>query len=231
MNSPHYIEWCNENAGRAYPLRDEATQRGVDGVTMPTDILVDAGIIVPDIHRDVYCTAVRVTSQLYAVAFASSAGPLLVGTYAVATYRPYTAVALTPLADNVSGWVVFGSHRAVVPESYRFAGPADSGLEGRAVRVVDSIPVRQLLKLGGNPAAYADQLATLLGANGLTVSYEDGKIIIALNPALGPLFRPTCATGGNREACGVPPIRQINGVSADENGQLILRFVPSDWGA
>ena len=47
MSTESYIQWCNENEGRAYPIAEGASQVDVRGNRLPTDILADACIMVP----------------------------------------------------------------------------------------------------------------------------------------------------------------------------------------
>ena len=46
MIQPNYMQWCNENEGRAYPVAETAGRVSDSGQPLPDDILVDLGILV-----------------------------------------------------------------------------------------------------------------------------------------------------------------------------------------
>ena len=171
----NYIEWCNENEDRSYPLEEGTTQRALSGRQLPTDIIADMGILVPASYTDIYVSSVRVTPALYSVCLASGTAPLLVCAVPTAGYTPYEAVAMDPQVEDVTGWVVFGNHRTTVAEQYSFTDANASGLASRAVRVVDSLPVRRMLKYGGSTAQYIDRLVNLVGGNALRISRPDRR--------------------------------------------------------
>jgi len=225
------MEWCNNNEGRAYPIREEATAKANNGRVLPMDIIADLGIIVPAEYGDVYVSSVRVTPRLYSIALACPESALLAVTVNRNSYEPYSAVAMAPLADNVSGWVVFGAHRALVAEHYVFDTIEQSGLEGRCRRIVERVPVRRILRRDSHLELFVDQLVKMLGVNGLSVTKEsDDTIALTMDPALAPSYAGPCNQyADSANGCGIAPIRSINGVSADENGILTIRFVPFDW--
>ena len=231
MTTSHssYIEWCNENESRAYPIQDDATHVDNFGNVLPDDILVDMGVIVPPEYQDVYCRTVRVTPNVFSVSLACASGPLMVGTYSASIYVPYTVVALTPIVPDVSGWVVFGAHRRVINEIYVFNGPKQSGLVSRAIRVVDKIPVRRFYKYGGSGVGYLDQLVRLVGA-GLLRMYRDPdngqQIIVELDKQQAKTFLGPCDHYADASQCRASPIRSIDGVKADSEHVVTFRFIP-----
>lgn len=230
MNNSSYIEWCNDNEGRAYPISEDASCRMFTGMRLPHDILADACVIVPPEHQDVFCASVRITPELISVAFSSSTGGLLAGTYRRGDYTPYSAVPLTPLTNDVSGWVVFGNHQATHAEHYYFDTPAQSRLSSRAVRLVSPLPVRKFLKLGGAPANYIQGLTKIAGGLGLRVYQEgDTTVVFELDPRRASLYLGPCEQYGDAGMHGFTPITRIMGVSADEDGTVTIRMVPHDW--
>ena len=224
-----YTQWCNENEARRYPFDDTATLVDSSGARMPDDILVDACLVLPPEYADAYCSSLRITPHLVSISFVHSGAPLLVGTIALAQYRPYTAVALTPLTAGVSGWVSFGSHKAVVSEQYLFNGAAQSGLACRALRIIRPPPVTWLSGLGLEQLYQMMSLVTLVGGGALRV-YQDNsdptnlKIAVELDPTQGTSFLGPCnqyADAGYQ----IPPVRSINGVPADAHGNINLHFI------
>lgn len=225
-----HIEWCNANEGRAYPLREEATRRADSGAQLPDDILADACLIVPPDCGDAFCSMVRVTPSLLAVSFSCANGPLAAGAWPRSAYSPYSAVPLTPLADNVSGWVVFGNHICQAPEHYIFSAPAQSALECRALRLVDRPPIPAFLKLGGPSDIRLSGVVRLVPGAGLRIYRgAPASVVFALDSVRAPAFLGPCEQYGDADQCGSPPIRRFNGVSPDADGQLTIRIVPHDW--
>lgn len=227
MSMESYIQWCNENEGRAYPLADAATQLDISGNKLPTDILADMCIMAPSEYADAYVSSVRITSNLIAVSVASGQAPLLHCVVYRSTYVPYTSVALTPLVPDVSGWAVFGNHMALVNEYYRFSGAAQSGLAPRALRVVERIPVQSFSLLNRDPQKWIDRLVRVLGGTALRIYKSEtasDTIIIELDKARAEAFLGPCNVYDSSTACPAPPICSINGVTANDAGDLVLRF-------
>ena len=228
MRSDSYIQWCNENEGRAYPIREEASRKTAEGTILPNDVIADLGIMVPSQYASLYISSVAVTPALISIAISSStAGGLLLGTYARAGLKPYAAYPLEPMRDNVSGWVVFGNHIATEREYYRFGSATQTGLEERVVNVIRPPTVQRFQRLGNNDSIYATNIVELKAGTAFIVERdpEDAQnIIIRLNPELAGRFLGPCRTEPSVAACGVPIIRRVNGVTADENGVLTLRF-------
>lgn len=232
MPAESYIQWCNENEGRAYPIADHASQIDLRGLRLPSDILADACIMVPPAYADAYVSLVRATPALLSVCIASSNAGLLHCTVARSGYVPYTAVPLVPMVPDVSGWVVFGNHVAYAPELYRF-GPRSrtavdqSSLARRAVRVVERVPVRRFSLLHGDAGAWVDKLVRVLGGTGLSVrKSEDAEdtVIIELAPDRAESFLGPCNRYGDGHGCPAAPICCISGVKANQDGDLTLRF-------
>jgi hypothetical protein len=223
----NYIEWCNENEGRAYPLAEHATQLATSGQQLPVDILADMSVLVPEQYTDLYISSVRVTPALYSVCLASAAAPLLVCAVSTSTYSPYEAVAMEPQVDDVTGWVVFGNHRSAVARTYNFDTAQASGLASRAVRVVEKLPVTKMLKYGGSTTQYIDQLVNLVGGHNLRI-YQDPLdaevLILELDAGACQDFLGPCDVYPDAGGCALPPIRDISGVTADGDGILTLRF-------
>lgn len=224
-----YIEWCNENEGRGYPLQDDASKLDNTGQVLPDDILVDLGVIVPPTYSDVYCTTIRVTPNVFSICLASASTSLLLGTYSASTYTPFTVVPLTPLVPDVSGWVVFGSHRRVINETYVFSNILQSGIVSRAIRVVDVIPVRRFYKYAGSSKTYLDRVVKVTGSGLIKLSSDpttSQQIIAELDKRQAGTFLGPCDHYADAGQCRTAPIRSINGVHADASGVLKLRFSP-----
>jgi hypothetical protein len=229
MKTESTIAWYNENEGRAYPVSETVTRISDDGKMLPNDIVVDIGILVPPEHSDIYISSIRATDTIVSLGLRSILSGLMVGVgiFARSTLRPYTAYPLTPVVDNVSGWVVFGTHntRGMI-EDYRFSTYSQSGLEKRTVTVIDSLPVRRFLRLTGCGTEFVDRIVKLRAGSNILIEADvpNNKIIIKLAPGTESAFVGPCKNKASEAECSVPPIRRINGVCADEFGTINLRF-------
>ncbi len=225
MSTSNYIQWYNENAGRAYPVSETATRVDDAGKLLPDDILVDMGLMIDPTYTDVYLSSLRVTSQYVTLGISSPVSGLLVGTYLRDTLNPYKAYALTSAVDNVSGWVVFGDHVVTTPETYLFATPEQSRLELRVIRSVDALPVKSISKLYGNDKLTG--IVKLHNGSGITLTRDPiytNRIRVNLDTATGHNLVSPCNTPASRQLCKNTPFRTINGVPADANGKITLRF-------
>lgn len=222
----NYIQWYNENEGRSYPISEGATLVDDAGKLVPDDILVDMGLMVDPVHTDVYLSSLRITPKFVTLGISSSTSGLLVGTYALNDVQPYKAYPLTAVADNVSGWVVFGGHTASESETYAFSTPAQSRIELRAIKQVEALPVTCLAKLYGSDVKLKG-IVKLHGGAGIKLTQDPlyhHRIRVNLDTAVGHNLTSPCNTPAARKICGNTPFRTINGVPADENGKITVRF-------
>ena len=238
MRTESTISWYNENEGRAYPISEYATRVADNGNILPNDIVADLGVMVPPDDSGTFVSSIRissirVTSNIVSIGLSSSRNGLLVGTgiltgtFSVTETRPYVAYPLTPVVDNVSGWVVFGLHKyRNVVEDYRFSTYAQSGLESRVVRIVEALPVRRFLRLAGRNTTYADKIVKLEAGSNIVIEPDllTNKIIVKLAPGMSEQFYGPCKNKATEAECEVPPIRKINGVCPDETGTITVRF-------
>jgi hypothetical protein len=182
--------------------------------------------MVPFDCADVRCTSLRITPQLISISLAAENAPILSGVFALADYVPYTAVGLTPLVPNVSGWAVFGNHQPTGSELYILNAPAGK-LARRAVQVIDKPPIRRMLLLDHALDRYIQGVVTLTPDGSLRIrsdSVDPQRMILTLDSDAAPLFLNPLDKYADSGMCGVPPIRRISGVSADANGILTIRF-------
>ena len=245
MKNTDYMQWYNENEGRAYPLSENTTRRSDAGVMLPDDIIVDMGLLVDpsqtsdwvppgplvqqEHNTDIRLSSLRVTPQYITLGISSSTTGLLVGTYPTADIKPFAAYPLVGARDGITGWIVFGHHRIVVPEDYRFATAAQSRIEQRAIRNIDPIWVKGLIKAGGDPGQALKGIVKLQAGAGLKIygetvgGFYGQRIVIEMDDVTAQGLVSPCAKSVTKEECKRTPIRSINGVCA-VGGKLILRF-------
>jgi len=227
MASSSLIEWYNENHGRSYPVAEAASKVDTSGDLLPSDIVVDMGLMVPPDWSDVYISSLRITPLSVTIGLSSGTTGLFVGTYLRSDLETQIAYPLTALLDNLSGWIVFGNHVALGVENYQFNGYGQAGLERRVIRVVDVLPVTRFMKYGGNAAQFVDDVVTLIPGAGVQLVRDDvypQKIIVKLKESIAHAMVGPCNSTAVAEDCGVPPLRSINGVCPDEDGKITIRF-------
>lgn len=223
-----YIQWCNENEGRKFPIAETATAVSSAGQMLPSDIIADLQLMVPPTYTNVRVSAVWVTRDMTSIAIVADEGPLAFAICLRAGYRPYTAVALQPMPGvaNVSGHVVFGAYRFVSRQHWLFDNAGQSGLDISAMKLVAPLPVTSMRKLGDASNEFVDQLVTLLGGGNSKVyahETDEQTIVVEITPAsarsafLGPCFK-----SAERGDCPVPAVRKINNVCGDQDGILTL---------
>jgi len=226
MTTSNYIQGYNENEGRSYPVSEMATKVDDAGKLLPDDILVDMGLMIDPAHTDVYLSSLRITPKFVTLGISSSVSGLLVGTYAITDVQAYKAYPLTAVVDNVSGWVVFGEHKATTTETYAFSIPTQSRIELRAVKQIEALPVTSLSKLYGSDVKLQG-IVKLRGGSGITLTKDpiySNRIRVNLDTAVGHNLVSPCNTPASRKLCGNTPFRTINGVPADEYGKITVRF-------
>ena len=232
MSNASYIQWCNENAGRAYPLAETASRRDNAGHVMPDNILLDMSLLVPPVHAGCYISSMRVTPQTVSFGISSTVSGLFVFTASwrdllVSNLSDWTSYPLTPVVSDVSGWVVLNRLESNMLGNWKFGSYAQSGIEGRALRVVDTLPIRSILRKDMNPMLYFGGVVKLQAGAGVTVTQDSlnpQKIIVKLTADAKKAMLGPCDEQANVEVCGVPPLRSINGVCPDANGKITLRF-------
>lgn len=229
MKDDTHIQWYNENEGRAYPLSESASRTTNDGRQLPDDILVDMGIMMRPDYSDIYLSCLRITPVIVTLGISYGLRGIFIGTYARDSIVPNKAYPLVPSAvvDDVSGWVVFGTHVATGIEDYRFSSSAQSGIERRAITLVDRVPVARLMRYGGTADQYVNKVVRLVAGSGVTIRVDPNnaqRVLIGLTEELKYATCNKCNEGANSDSCGVAPMRSIDDVCPDANGKLTIEF-------
>lgn len=164
--NPH---WYVMNESRQFPLSDDASGLGDDGVRLPTDVLADLHIRFPrTAAKWAYLSSLSVTAGLVSLTIVGSTTapspadcevddesidyaeilPLasLWLPKPIVLYRPYP---LKALAGGVGGWVVFGEG-VRRPDDYsgRFSSPSQAFLVDKAAKPYSIRQVESLRPLG-----------------------------------------------------------------------------------
>lgn len=232
MRNTSYIQFCNENAGRAYPLREAASRTDDSGKVMPDNILLDMCLSVPPAFEQCFLSSMRVTSTTISFGISSATSGMFVFTAAwydlLSGIGPgWDSYPLTPVVQDISGWIVVNRFDPSMIGDWHFSSYAQSGIETRAVRVVDSLPIRSMLRLDMDPILYFGGVVKLIGGSGVQIVKDDTnpqKIIVKLTPDAKAAMLGPCNEQATTKICGVPPLRSINGVCPDASGRINLRF-------
>lgn len=167
-------DFLNSNEDRAYPIHESATRKGINGSTIPNDLLVDANIWIPDsIGKNVYVSSVGSSEKILSLTLlavdynpicgeepssssqtACAPVPTIQPVGVISLVKPvvpYKNYAITPMQDGVAGWVMFGSG-ATKTDTYFVAidEPKDGMLVSRVVRSYLAPPVTSLGKTGSD---------------------------------------------------------------------------------
>jgi len=218
-------EWLNSNEQRSYPLKETATQIAANGLKLPQNVISDLGIVVPTLYTP-YVSSVRVTPSLVSVCVSSGTSGILLATQYRSALQEGLAYALTPLVENVSGWIVYGDYVSSGVEDYRFTGPEQAGIVDKALRFVDPPGVRRFYRYG-SPSVFADGIIRLKAGAGMEIVVDPlnaQRIIFRLKESVRSDFVGPCSKASSQNACGTTPIRTINGVNANSSGKLRLVF-------
>lgn len=244
LHTDHY----NTQELRNYPLDDNAT--GVDdaGTLMPSDILVDCRLRMPEtLGRYAFLGGMTVTDKLVTfVILGADAQDAVTGftpLASITTVLPIPGVPypVRPLAAGVGGWVVFGA--AVMPRgggvdrvAARFSSPTQSLLAPKCVRPYKLPRIPTLGKAGrstaltgfvtikgGADVEVVKELVHIADAyrNALVIRLKqipDGENVLA--KYIGP-----CDKRPESRNCPRDGIEAINNVTPDCDGNINIRVV------
>ena len=168
--------WYDRNESRPFPISDEASAIDDDGVRLDSRAIADLHIAYPnDLGQRVFISAVAITPTLASVtllATDSVGSPAsFVPLAAISLVKPFDAYVmqpLTPLTDEVSGWIVFGREGArddanVETFHGKFSTPAQSIVHPSCTRPFRRLPLESFGRLGE-----ADPLTGLIALGGGT---------------------------------------------------------------
>lgn len=222
-----YIQYCNENEGRKFPFADAASLVSVAGLQLPNNIIVDLNITIPSTLTGVYCPLINITPNVISISLASSTLGLLVGSFPRATLVPYASYALSPVIDDVSGWVSFGT--GVTQNSfYKFTDATQSGIAPKCINYIDVLPVKRFIKLGSSLDAYVSDIVKLKARGDLVISkHETDPSIIVMELKNPDRFVGPCNKLTDIKVDAMQPnvsLHSINNVTPDNDGIIIFEF-------
>ena len=172
-------------------------------------------------------SSVTVRPGMISVGVSCDRGGLLVRTFPTAGLQRYRAYPLYPLVNDVSGWVAFGSYKHNgTAKDFKFSTAGQSGIESRCLKYAGAWN-NPFCVQGWRHDSWSIWRVKLVGTSDFTfrrVEDNPNEIRIGLSNAAASSFLTNCNKNATTELCGHPPIRTINGVGADENGAITIRF-------
>lgn len=237
--------WYSQNAMRDYPLADNATAVGVDGVRLPTNVITDLALSYPGtLGACPFVASVAVTASLVSVTFQVASDladtTSLVPLAAVSLPKPIVPgrhYALRPQADGVGGWIVFGEGAASTTAVTARFSVTGGLLCPRAAKRYAPLPVRDIgrlhstVPLSGLVRLQAEAPVEIVGETRTVggISRKVGVIRLKDDPtAATSVFAQYVGPCGKRPESGncpdPQPIEFLNTVAPDCNGNITIEF-------
>lgn len=227
----------NENSLRNYPFASGASLMDSMGRTLPENVIVDLHVAVPYGIPDsasgfddavaipsVRLSSVHLSRHMVSVCFKSGEGKYaraLSVTVSSDEFRPYMPYSLDRLIgdEDIGGIVTFGDIALPEwPDTYSLDAEVHPGC------VVASRPsgLRSVLDRRSGDSVRGD---VSLSFSGYVSAKKIGESFgLSLEDGAAEELASECSGMTQLEACGATPIRSINGVSPDEDGNIVLWF-------
>lgn len=213
-----YIEWLNQNAYRAYPLKEDTPRADVTGidVSIPNNLMLDLILTVAgDPTVSVFLTQVSQVGGFLSMVF--SDGSVTIATLAVDTntHVPNTGYVINGQGDyeDARGRVVLGDLsdiRTLLPDGvYTFNAELEPGVVRPALRGVRSLRV---VSGQGESDRITGNVKLVEGQN-IQLTYLEAENAIRIDGIEGAGFGSDCDCDDQYE---VPAIKRINGINAED---------------
>lgn len=213
------FEWLNENEGRSYPFVD-AGKQGI-----PDELVVDLIVSGPaDDLVGAYLSSLVVRNNLISLSIAGPSGGLLVFTAASPT--PYAPLGMTPVRNGIGGYVSFGAgmEAGTLLLERRDMSFDPVMVDPGCLRALDARTVTSIGKSGVRDEDSLRGIVNLEVSPNMTISHQDNVVTLGLREESRREFVSKCDKSAVFDECGRPPIRNISGVSPNEDGVIWLEF-------
>jgi len=228
----------NANALRSYPFQEGSTLVDDTGKRLPDNVVADLHMFVPaDMaegvgvqHPEVRLTSVHLSQSMVSVCFVSrfrGVASALSVTVAAPNLRPYVPYRLEKLAGShdIGGIVTFGEiDLPGFPETYRFV-KCGSAAVVHPCCVVAAKPagLRCFVDRRSDERVSGD---VRIDFSGYVVTEKDGKSFrLSLSDGAASELTARCESLSDGVGpCGATPIRTINGIRPDDDGNIVLWF-------
>lgn len=223
----------NRNSLRSYPFAEWSSLVDSTGDRLPGGYVVDVHMAVPmhagepDSRVRAYMTSIHVSRGMVSACFRSGSSAMSV-TVSSGSFVPYVPYRLEKLAgcEDAGGIVTFGNiDFDVAPKTYFMAG--DGGAmtaELNPCCIVGTRPpgLREFVDMRSGDRASGDVEISFSGY--VDSSTTDGGTLLTLKDGAAYELASECLKSSEENPCGATPISSINGVSPDEDGNIVLWF-------
>lgn len=246
---PSNVEWLNQNSNRAFPFREDASRKDTaGGITLPNNFLVDMVFVVPaDVDETYHVSSVQVSAGKVTVVIAAATAAVSAGSVTVdlSVHSENDAYDINGASDftDARGRAVFGDLSnlgTVLPDGLYLFSSSAGALESRVVRPdIRSVRSLQILDAAGALSDPISGIVRLVPGNNIRLSFQPEETTDIIDPITGDPVTVVSKPAGIRidaicdpdfsEECECEssypkpdPIRMINGVTGDENGEVTL---------
>jgi hypothetical protein len=217
-------EWYNTNEHRKYPVASHVSTKDNDGDILPTALIADLAVVYNDTvpaGDGPYLSSLVIGPSLVTVSISLDGAVLVSESFT----KPVTIRKGLPLKANsisASGYIVFGIDINDTTGSFRFSSAAQSGLDPKAARKFSALPITSLAVAGDSEEPLTD-IISLIAKGPIDITHEGNNVVsISLKPAARREFLGPCDNAISPDGCGPAPLRRINGVGPDSNGNIFI---------
>lgn len=227
----------NVNELRNYPF--ESLVVDSDGVEFPTGLLVDAHFFIPDFPFGgssdsssdapdlpiVRMSSFHLSSHMLSACFSyvggSCSGALSV-TIASSRFKPYFPYRLEPVggSENAGGIVSFGN--VEFPDGPNTKTFTDARINPCCVAACRPAGVRAFVDHKSGESISGDVRIDF--SNHVIAKRVGNAFALELEKGSDSELASACAKISGSDACGATPIRSINGIRPDDDGNIVLWF-------
>lgn len=235
----------NVNELRKYPFVDTATFVDTQGAEISAGLVADVGLVVPAeiglvVPEDgvvnntsqpespvVKMTSIHLSSAMVSVCFQAvfngkmSALSVTVGS---SVFRPYFPYRLEKLygSEDVGGVVSFGDIKFPnYPETHRLENAI---VHPSCIAMAKPASLRSLVDLRSGLSIFGDVRIAFSGYVEASAGDDSKSIQLSLAEGAESALASDCIDMDGEDPCGATSIRSINGVSPDEDGNIVLWF-------
>lgn len=227
----------NVNELRKYPFAEGSSLMDRRGRILPADVVADVRMAVPadmSIPQDgfdaiplpeVRLSSVHISPSMVSACFISrlnGRGGALSVTVARDNFVPYAPCRLEKLAGtlDMGGMVTFGNiDFPVLPETYFLD---DAVVHQCCIAVARPPGLRSIVDARSGERVSGD--VEIEFSDYIDSERRGDSLALSLRKGADRALAPECALITSPDACGATPIRTINGVRPDKDGNIVLWF-------
>lgn len=217
-------EWYNTNEHRKYPLASHVSTKDNDGDILPDSLIADLAVVYNDAvpaEGGAYLSSLIIGPELVTISVSLGNAVLVSESFT----KPVPIRKGLPLKANsisASGYVVFGIDINDATGNYRFNDATQSALDPKAARKFSALPITSLSVEGDSEEPLTD-IVSLIAGSSIDIVHEGNNVVkLSLKPADRQVFLGPCDNAVSPDGCGPAPLRKINGVGPDNNGNLFI---------